>query len=363
MKARISLRGWWPIAVLSFATLVTTSSRAQTFGVDVRTSVSATSSTSATRLFMDATRTPAPIGSRVWFVIDANGDGVPATPTPGAVLGPDDFLALEDVVAGQLPGNSNFAGRYSRNGLLLPDAYRNQTNVYVYLWQFAAPLTEVPRYDPPAGASFGMAKCAATPKPEFGNAIWRVAEDVFANARTVGGGGGDLPPTITTQPQSQSVKSGQRAEFTVAATGTAPLEYQWRKDTTVIVGATNATFSIAAVTADDAGAYTVVVRNAAGSRTSEPATLTVLPPPPPPQIAVPSISTENGDVFLNLSFATVGGASYQVQSTTNLAAQPVMWTNEGSAVPGTGALVSIKIQIGSGGQINPPQKFLRILAE
>jgi hypothetical protein len=353
----------WPVDALAVAALATSAVRAQTFGVDVRTSVSATSSSSATRFYLDETRTPAPIGSRVWFVIDVNGDGVPANPVPGAILGPDDVLALEDNVAGQLPGSDMFAGRYARNGLFLPDVYRNQTNVYVYLWAFKAPLTEVPHYDPPAGASFGMAKVAATPKPDIGNAIWRVAEDVFANAKKVGGGGGDLPPSITTQPQSQTVNVGQRVEFTVTATGTAPLEYQWRKDNADLAGATNSTYVIASATTADAGTYTVVVRNAAGSRTSEPATLTVLPPPPPPQIAAPSLVTEDGKTFLSIAFTTINGASYQVQSTLDLAAQPIVWTDEGTAVPGTGAVVSVRIQIGSAGQVSAPQKFFRVVTK
>jgi PKD repeat protein len=152
-------------------------------------------------------------------------------------------------------------------------------------------------------------------------------------------------------------------EFTVTATGTAPLEYQWRKDNADLAGATNSTYVIASATTADAGTYTVVVRNAAGSRTSEPATLTVLPPPPPPQIAAPSLVTEDGKTFLSIAFTTINGASYQVQSTLDLAAQPIVWTDEGTAVPGTGAVVSVRIQIGSAGQVSAPQKFFRVVTK
>ena len=49
-----------------------------------------------------------------------------------------------------------------------------------------------------------------------------------------------IPPTITTQPADKTVRVGKTAKFTVMATGTAPLNYQWRKNGVNITGATNA---------------------------------------------------------------------------------------------------------------------------
>jgi hypothetical protein len=88
-----------------------------------------------------------------------------------------------------------------------------------------------------------------------------------------------VPPTITSQPQSLALALGQNAQFTVQATGATPLSYQWRKGGTALVGATGASYSITVVQASDAGAYTVVVANPAGSVTSQVATLTVWRPP------------------------------------------------------------------------------------
>src|SRR5262249_20900546 len=48
-----------------------------------------------------------------------------------------------------------------------------------------------------------------------------------------------LPPSITTHPASQTVTAGQTATFTVTATGTAPLHYQWTKNGTTLNGATS----------------------------------------------------------------------------------------------------------------------------
>src|SRR5205823_728060 len=83
-------------------------------------------------------------------------------------------------------------------------------------------------------------------------------------------------PSIATQPANQTVTVGQTATFTVVATGTAPLSYQWQKNGTAISGATSASYTTAATTSSDNGAqFVVVVSNTAGSVTSNAATLTV----------------------------------------------------------------------------------------
>jgi len=63
-----------------------------------------------------------------------------------------------------------------------------------------------------------------------------------------------VPPTITTQPVSQPITSGQPATLTVAATGTPPLAYQWYQgqsgDTsTPIPGATGSSYTTPVLTA------------------------------------------------------------------------------------------------------------------
>jgi hypothetical protein len=98
-----------------------------------------------------------------------------------------------------------------------------------------------------------------------------------------GGGGGSTPPppppvapSISTQPAAnQTMLVGATATFTVTATGTAPLTYQWNKGGTAVSSATAATYSIPATTVADSGSYTVTVTNSAGSITSAPAVLTV----------------------------------------------------------------------------------------
>jgi sugar lactone lactonase YvrE len=82
-------------------------------------------------------------------------------------------------------------------------------------------------------------------------------------------------PTITAQPQSQSITAGGSVQFLVSASATPAPTYQWQFNGAAISGATMANHRIAAVKASDAGSYTVVVSNAYGSTTSSVATLTV----------------------------------------------------------------------------------------
>src|SRR5215475_5688622 len=84
-----------------------------------------------------------------------------------------------------------------------------------------------------------------------------------------------LPPSIATQPLSQSVTTGSNVTFTVAANGEPPLTYQWKKNGVEIAGATTDTLALMNVQLSDAGIYTVTVSNAGGSVQSAPATLTI----------------------------------------------------------------------------------------
>jgi hypothetical protein len=87
-------------------------------------------------------------------------------------------------------------------------------------------------------------------------------------------------PIISTQPSSQTVVSGQAATFSVVATGTAPLSYQWKKSGINIAGATSASYTTPATTSsDNSSQFEVNVSNSAGSITSTAAMLSVNSPP------------------------------------------------------------------------------------
>ena len=84
-----------------------------------------------------------------------------------------------------------------------------------------------------------------------------------------------VAPLISGNPTSQTKNVGEGVTFSVTATGTATLTYQWRKNTVNISGATSSSYNIPSVVTGDAGSYDVVVTNGCGSATSTAATLTV----------------------------------------------------------------------------------------
>ncbi|MEO8150682.1 MAG: PQQ-dependent sugar dehydrogenase [Bacteroidia bacterium] len=95
-------------------------------------------------------------------------------------------------------------------------------------------------------------------------------------------------PVITNQPNSITKAQGNPVTFSVTATGTAPLNYQWKKNGTNIGGAVNSSYTITSVIAADAGNYSVTVTNSSGTATSNTATLTVTGANNPPLASITS---------------------------------------------------------------------------
>lgn len=94
------------------------------------------------------------------------------------------------------------------------------------------------------------------------------------------GGSSGTPPNITAQPQDQKVGVGGMATFSVTATGSMSLSYQWMENGMTIAGATSASYTTPPVAlADNHSTFAVVVSNQSGSATSNAATLTVLAAP------------------------------------------------------------------------------------
>jgi hypothetical protein len=121
-------------------------------------------------------------------------------------------------------------------------------------------------------------------------------------------------PTITTQPQSQTVNPGAAVTFTVAATGNAPLTYQWQKDTAPIAGATGTNYTIASAYGTDHGTYSVVVTNNAGSIVSNGVVLTVTAAASHSRlvnISTRAYATTNNGITIG-GFVVKGGAPKQV---------------------------------------------------
>jgi hypothetical protein len=87
-----------------------------------------------------------------------------------------------------------------------------------------------------------------------------------------------IDPAILVQPVGVTNVEGSTVSFQVTAVGTAVLKYQWQQDGADVLGATNSTLTLTNIADSDAGEYTVIVTNSAGSITSSPAILVTIPP-------------------------------------------------------------------------------------
>jgi hypothetical protein len=120
-------------------------------------------------------------------------------------------------------------------------------------------------------------------------------------------------PAILVQPQSQTIANTNAVTFTVSALGDS-LSYQWRFGSAAIPSATNASYTIASATTNNAGTYDVVITNGYGAVTSTPpATLTIVFPPAitaqPTNLTVPF----NGDAHFTVVATGDPPLAYQWQ--------------------------------------------------
>jgi hypothetical protein len=167
-------------------------------------------------------------------------------------------------------------------------------------------------------------------------------------------------PTITTQPQSQSVTVGATANFTVVATGTAPLSYQWSKNGTAIAGATSASYTTPATVSGDSGStFSVQVSNTAGSKTSNTGTLTVNPAPVPPTITTqPQSQTVTVGSTVTFSVVATGTAplSYQWSKNTTAisGATGSSYTTPATVSGDNGTTFTVAVTNSAGSQTSSP---------
>lgn len=130
-----------------------------------------------------------------------------------------------------------------------------------------------------SGGIFGLGPFTGSVLQGFGNSEDYAAQ-VFAEACQVRPAA-CLAPVVQTPPQGLRVAPGQAASFSVAAGGSAPLRYQWRRNGVDIAGATRASYTLEAPTlADDGARFSVWVSNSAGRVQSAEATLQVQPAAP-----------------------------------------------------------------------------------
>ena len=144
-------------------------------------------------------------------------------------------------------------------------------------------------YNP--GFTFGTSPAIGARGDTLGNSFWGSIDELSFYNRALSApeiqsiytasylGKCDVAPTIVTHPQSQTATVGSNVTLTVSATGSIPLSYQWLVNGTTLTGATASSLTLTNVQMNQAGNYSVVVSNSAGSASSSNALLTVVLPP------------------------------------------------------------------------------------
>jgi hypothetical protein len=153
---------------------------------------------------------------------------------------------------------------------------------------------------------------------EVGNVVGTVASSAAALSLVTQG------LAITQQPASQGVNPGGSVTFTVAATGTAPLTYQWKFNGSPIGGATLASLTLNNVSAAQAGAYTVEVGDASGTVASAAAVLTLNTPVTITQQPTSQMVAQGGSVTFTVAATGTAPLTYQ-------------WKSNGSPIAGATA--------------------------
>jgi hypothetical protein len=163
----------------------------------------------------------------------------------------------------------------------------------------ASPLTHWPAVATNAFDADGAFVATNPAPPGAPRQFFRLLTDSLPPLPPVG-------PAITSQPTNQSVVAGQPAVFAVGASGTPPLRYQWRFNTTTsIPDATNQTLALASVRDTNAGGYSVVVTNSFGAVTSRVAILTVTTSLPPAAFYVSTTGNDSNPGTLDRPFLTL----------------------------------------------------------
>jgi hypothetical protein len=156
-----------------------------------------------------------------------------------------------------------------------------------------------------------------------------------------------IPTVITAEPTNDIVMSGSTANFSVAASGTAPFVYQWYFDNVAIKGGTNSSLTISNALARNNGTYYVVVSNSLGSVISSVSTLTTYIPPTITRL--PKSEVINAGETISLSVAATGSSlQYQWQlNGTNLPGKNSASLIIGNAQPNDAGTYTVVVSVPS----------------
>jgi len=158
---------------------------------------------------------------------------------------------------------------------------------------------------------------------------------------------------VTRPPAAVSVPAGQPASLSVMAAASGPVSYQWRKNGTVIPGATSAVLTLDPVETADGGSYTVSLTSGSATATTGPALLTVTGPQPDPVFRVSRL-TLNPDRSIDFEVEGEAGANVRIYASGDLGD----WTLIGEAINENGT-----VRVDDPAAIGATRRFYRLVSE
>ncbi len=201
------------------------------------------------------------------------------------------------------------------------------TPPFTYQWRFnGAPIPNA------TNAIFTIVGARVSDAGEYGVVVSNPAGSVTSQAALLVV---QFPPVIVAHPQPVTVVRDQTATFSVTAGGTAPFSYQWRFNGATMPGRTNSSLVIFPALTSDAGNYSVLVQNTAGTAASANAALTVLIPA---TVTQQPLSRTNRLVLTStnpVAFAPTN-ASFSVAA-VGVGALNYQWKLNGVSIPGATA--------------------------
>jgi uncharacterized repeat protein (TIGR01451 family) len=201
----------------------------------------------------------------------------------------------------------------------------------------------------PVGGNSGLLTLTNVQSSQAGSYFVRVTNAVGSTNSSPATLSVYVPPAISSGPTNQAVAQGGSVSFAVSASGIPAPGYQWFFNATNPVGVNSSVLTLTGVQPSQAGLYTVLVTNAAGSTNSGAARLTMLQAPDISNITVTHMN-------VSVSFQSVVGLNYTLEY-KNLLTDP-SWTILSPSTPGNGGLLTLQDT-----NTLPALRFYRILCD
>jgi len=135
-----------------------------------------------------------------------------------------------------------------------------------------------------------------------------------------------VAPSIVTQPASVTANVGSTATLAVGVDGTGPFTFQWRRDGVNVTGATSAVLTFNSVALPNAGNFSVVVTNSAGSVTSSNAVLDISAAS---GLTIPTITSQPSTLIVPFR-----GSGVLAVGATGSGPLAYQWSKDGAELPG-----------------------------